>query len=243
MNEFLHSLKKQALNLVFPNRCPFCGRVIEVDKLYCEDCYENLPFMPYKLKAPENVSRLVICCKYENAARDAVLRYKFGSVIYPAEVFAVMMVRRLREMNISFDVIAAVPSALKSVINRGFSSAGRIAYEISRITGVPVVKALRSKLFKAEQKKLTTKGREENAGNSFYYNKKAVVSGMRILLVDDVFTTGNTIKATAGILKENGAAEVVACVFSSANHNRNLFVRRSLTSTRLKKPRGIPFEK
>lgn len=235
---FWHSLKKDALSIVFPNRCPFCGRVIEAQKLYCNLCYRNLPFAPYILTPPENVAEFLVCCRYCGIVRKAVLRYKFGNVIYPAEVFAVMMSERMKKMNVSADIITAVPSSRKSVMNRGFSCAAVIAREISRITGIPFVKALRAKSGKIEQKKLSAKQRAENAKHSFCFNKKTSVNGKNVLLVDDVVTTGSTIKETARILLENGAAQVIACVFAKTFSGS---CENPHSDKVLKKPKGIPF--
>lgn len=239
-DDFWHSAKKLALSILFPNRCPFCGRVIDAMKLYCNLCYSNLPFAPYIITPPENVERLLVCCRYCGTARKAVLRYKFGNVIYPAEVFAVMMSERISRMNVTADIITAVPSGKKSVRRRGFSCAEVIAHEISRITGIPFVKALLPTKDKIEQKKLSAKQRAENAKHSFRFNSKTSVLEKSVLLVDDVVTTGSTIKETARILLENGAKEVTACAFAKTfavscqnPHSNNL----------LKKPRGIRLPK
>ncbi len=232
-----YEFRRRAISILYPNRCPFCGEVVPMKAYYCKLCYKNLPFAPDYVEPPENISRLVVCCNYVRRARNAVLMLKYGKLIYPADVFGLMMSEKLRRLGITADVIVPAPSGRKSIKKRGFSSAMVIAKRVSYRMEIPIIEALLAVKNKVEQKSLSAKGRAENAKKSFYFDKKCSVEGKSVLLVDDVTTTGSTLAALAKILLDEGAAEVTACVFA-----------RALACTGgddgevqvLKRPRGIP---
>ncbi len=231
-----YELRRRAISILYPNRCPFCGEVVPCKAYYCRLCYRNLPFAPDFVEPPENISRLVVCCNYCRRARSAVLMLKYGRLIYPADVFALMMAKKLRRLDVEADMIVPVPSGRKSIKKRGFSSANVIAKRISYRMEIPLCEAVRAAKDKVEQKSLSAKGRAENAKKCFFIDEKLSVVGKRVLLVDDVTTTGSTLSAIAGILMDAGAAEVVACVFARALACAPAGNRQTY---HLKKPRGI----
>lgn len=207
-----YELKRRALSALFPNVCPFCGRVVGAREYYCAPCYEMLPRTRRELSPPENISRLLACCWYSGIARDAVHMLKFGCLIYPADAFALMMSEMLRE--IQADALVPVPSGLQSVEKRGFSPAEVIAKRVSIRLGIPIEKALAASPDKTEQKTLSRKSRILNARKSFFPVSGTDIKGKRLLLIDDVTTTGSTLSVLAELLLNAGAADVSAAVFA-----------------------------
>lgn len=196
----------------FPNRCPFCGMVIGTSRYYCEDCYRYLPFAVGRAEPPPGISRLYACCRYMRRVRGAVHMLKFRGLIYPADTFALMMSRMLEGVNA--DVLVPVPSGWRSVRKRGFSTANLLAKRISSRLGISMMRAVKAAPDKEEQKTLSVKARYENAKSSFYPDSRCDVRGKRVLLIDDVSTTGSTLAAIAMLLREAGAADVSAAVFA-----------------------------
>ncbi len=231
-----YELRRRAIAILYPNRCPFCGEVVPCGAYYCKLCFDNLPYAPDFVELPENISRLVVCCNYCRRARSAVLMLKYGRLIYPADVFGLMMADKLGRLGVGADIIVPVPSGRKSVKKRGFSSAKVIAKRISYRMEIPLCEAVRAVKDKVEQKSLSAKGRAENAKKCFFLDEKLSVAGKRVLIVDDVTTTGSTLSAIAGILKDAGAAEVAACVFARA---LACVPTGEKQPSPLKKPRGI----
>lgn len=211
-----YEFRRRAIAVLFPNRCPFCGKVIGGRDYYCDFCCQELPFVRAAFAPPENVSDMSACCYYSRRARDAVLMLKFGGLIYPAETFALMMSERISEngWDKTADCIVPVPSGKESIAKRGFCTALIIAKRISIITGVPLSSAVCAVKGKLEQKELSAEGRRENARKSFYLSEKADVRGKHIILIDDVSTTGSTLSAIADILLKAGAFDVKAAVFA-----------------------------
>lgn len=207
-----YELKRRALSVIFPNICPFCGRNIDPRGYYCEPCYELLPRIRAELTPPEGISRLYACCRYSGAARAAVHMLKFGCLIYPADTFAFMMSEMLR--GVEADALIPVPSGMLSIEKRGFTPAEEIAKRISIRLDIPTENALTADIDKLEQKTLSRKSRKLNAKRSFHLSKHADVVGKRLLIIDDVTTTGSTLSALAGMLLDAGAADVSAAVFA-----------------------------
>lgn len=217
----------------FPNRCPFCGEIIGATRYYCDSCYRHLPFAMGKSEPTPNISRVYACCMYTRRVRDAVHMLKFRGLIYPADTFVLMMSRILE--NVEADVLVPVPSGRRSVRKRGFSTARLLAKRISIWLGIPMVNAVKAYSDKEEQKTLSVSARYENAKKSFYLNSGYDICGKRVLLIDDVSTTGSTLEAVAGLLREAGAADILAAVFAKTPD----FVRHSGERKRYKIVRKV----
>lgn len=203
---------RRIVSIIAPNRCPFCGEVINGESYWCGECYRYLPFAYGIIPPPDNISRLFVCCFYLGRARKAVLMLKYGGLVYPADAFAKMMSERFD--GIEADMLVPVPNGKAGILKRGFSSTELIADRLSLHVGIPVVNALNAVQGKLEQKTLSASKRHENALRSFCVEKSVNVAGKRIILVDEVTTTGSTLSACGELLKNAGAADVSAAVFA-----------------------------
>ena len=208
----MYELKRRAMSVIFPNICPFCGRVIESREYLCGACRELLPTVRCELPPPEGITRLYACCWYSGVARAAVHMLKFGCRMYPADAFGLMMSEMLR--GVEADALVHVPSGIISIDKRGFTPAEEIAKRISMRLDIPIENALTADINKVEQKTLTRKSRKLNAKKSFHLSKYADIVGKRLFIIDDVTTTGSTLSALAEILLDAGAADISAAVFA-----------------------------
>lgn len=220
----LYEYLRKTVSVVAPNRCPFCGDVIEAEKYYCTRCFEHLPFVEKELSPPENISRLIACCYYRSRARKAVLQLKYGCLVYPADTFALMISEKLA--GVSADLIVPIPSSRASIRKRGFATAELIGKTVSMRTGLPMVKALGANRNKKEQKGLTAKNRLINAQSAFFIKSGFDLSGKTVVLLDDVCTTGATLSAAAKLLLDAGAKEVIAAVFAKTMSCGNIEITR-----------------
>lgn len=211
-----YEMGRRAVSVLFPNRCPFCGEIIAADEYYCRLCFKYLPFYRGKADAPENISRLDVVCRYTMRARRAVLSWKYGGLVYGADAFALLMSRKLMRDRVTADLLVPVPSGFLSVKRRGFSTGLMLCERMSLRMGIPFADVIAARDDKAEQKHLSVKKRAENARSAFYLKKNADVKGKRVILVDDVTTSGSTLSAVADILLRAGTADVGACVFAQA---------------------------
>lgn len=155
---------------------------------------------------------------YEGTLREVLHLFKFHGMRPLAGPLGARMADVLREgwASNEIDAVIAVPLAAQRLRERGFNQAELLAREVARRAGLPLVKeACRRKRATPPQTGLTRAQRLENLRGAFVPGKKAAaVSGLRILLVDDVFTTGATLSACARVLRHVGARSV--CVLTLA---------------------------
>ncbi len=206
--------RRAVISFFYPNRCPFCGGLIGALEYYCIECAELIRRVEGEITPSEGVSEMFACCEYTGRARDAVLRLKDGAYVYSVETIGMMMTENIGGKIREYDALVPVPSSFKSILRRRYAPAEEIAREISKRSGVRVRKLLYAADTKDEQKRLSTRERILNADRSFTLAKCRSVRGMRLLLVDDIRTTGATLSACASLLRKAGAAEVGAAVFA-----------------------------
>jgi ComF family protein len=144
---------------------------------------------------------------YEGTLRKLVHLYKYGGVRPLAARFGDCLGRVLpREER--FDMIVPMPLHWRKRWNRGFNQAELLAGEIARRWNAPVRNAVRRVRATAPQAGLTNAQRRANVQGVFRANPRVRLDGLRVLLVDDVITTGATASACARALKRAGAARV-----------------------------------
>jgi ComF family protein len=110
----------------------------------------------------------------------------------------------------NFDVVMAMPMHWRKQWERGFNQAELLAHPVARRYGLKLSNNLRRKCYTKAQAGLSELERRENLKGSFSVRRPEQIEGKRILLIDDVFTTGATLRAAAAALKSAGAARVSA---------------------------------
>ncbi|HBG82162.1 TPA: ComF family protein [candidate division CPR2 bacterium] len=221
-------------DLLFPRRCVSCGKI---DTFLCDKCASMmLSVSSHKCLFCKKMIDGQICdsCKKEfrvkNAyvsvyyregpARDLIVNLKFKGKKEIAGLMGTMVaekmlqswrVRPFRGSNPFKDyVLVPVPLDKRRKNERGFNQSELLARELGRSLGLEVRKILGKRL-RAPQMGLNRKERQQNLKGAFYGISKPP---KKVLLVDDVLTTGATVKECTRVLKENGAREVAVAVFA-----------------------------
>ena len=145
---------------------------------------------------------------YEGTLRELIHLYKYGRVQTLAKPLGDLLAAALpREER--FDAVTAVPLHWRRQWQRGFNQSELLARAMAARYGIPVVRALRRVRATVSQAGLSNTRRRENVAMAFACRRGArAVAGKRILLIDDVLTTGSTAAACARALKRAGAAKV-----------------------------------
>ncbi len=144
---------------------------------------------------------------YEGALRDAIHLFKYGKVQTMARPLSDLLASALpRDQR--FDAIAPVPLHWRRRWQRGFNQAELLARSLTKRSGIPLLRALRRVHSTQTQAGLSNTSRRGNVAKAFRVRRGAAVEGKRILLIDDVMTTGSTAAACAVALKRAGAAKV-----------------------------------
>lgn len=146
---------------------------------------------------------------YEGTLRKLIHLFKYGKV-ESLDVPLSRFVLRAIPLEHTFDVVIGMPMHWRKQWERGFNQAELLARPIARRYGLKLSTNLRRVRYTRAQAGLTETERRDNLKGSFGIRKPEQVRGKRVLLVDDVFTTGATLRAAARALKDAGALHVAA---------------------------------
>ena len=217
LGKWMHRIGILADKLVYPDTgaCVYCNREgLVVEDGLCPDCRK-------KEEAQRRPSALayhgaLVCYApffYAGVVQDLILRYKFKNARWMASYMAKKMWDSLKDLA-EFDVITCVPLHKKRRKWRGYNQARLLAEEISRLSGKPYREMLFRQRNTKQQSLLSAAERLENVKDAFVPILGADVGGKRVLLVDDVTTTGSTLLACNAALKKLGVKRVEAAVFA-----------------------------
>lgn len=225
------TLQEQLLGLLYPKRCPVCHDVAAPKgELVCQKCRKKLPYIqePCCKKCGKEIQReeqeyCYDCQKtehiftegraaftYDKVMQESVAAFKYKGRQEYADFYGQELARLYGEQikRWQAEVLVPVPIHKSRYRERGYNQAALLARQVARYTGLPVEENLLLRVRKtAAQKALSTKERTKNLQDAFQLAKN-VVQYKRIILVDDIYTTGSTADACAKTLKE-GAAEQV----------------------------------
>lgn len=189
--------------------CGKCGRKLANEADYCNTCQNNDRYF--------NVARSV--CVYEDGATVLVHGLKFGNKRYFAPYIANMMADKYLDENTDCDCVVAVPLSDKRKRKRGYNQSDLLAREISRALRLDYMKGVVVKTRdNEEQAKLGHVKREENVKGVYKVIDAEAVKGRRVLVVDDVLTTGATASEVARVLLKAKAKSVSVLTFASTKY-------------------------
>lgn len=199
--------KEKIVPVLYPNRCPFCRTVIPGGEDFCASCAEQLPQLTYRRYTIGGFP----CCApllYRDAYAAAVKRYKFGAKDGYTHALALLTVRAVvRSYDLGqIDTITCVPMYCKD--RRRFHHAERLARECAALTGIPYADLLEKHRQTPPQHSLKRSRRFENVRGAYRVPQPALVRDKRVLLVDDIITTGSTLGECSRMLHKYGAREV-----------------------------------
>ena len=206
----LRAIADSALRLVFPPRCILCGR--EAD-LVCDSCRRSLPMRldPDALPKLSGIRAARSVWPYEGNVREIVRRYKYNGLRSLAPLLAAEMADVLRDWNPPVSAIVHVPAHHARLRERGFDQAELLAREVSNIVGILSVSALsRVRETAVQARAINVSKRAENVSGAFEVPDATQIRRANVLLIDDVMTTGATLRESARALRKAGAAAVWA---------------------------------
>lgn len=161
--------------------------------------------------------------EYRGIVGQAVPRIKFGKKIELARLFGCILGSFVQLENIKADLVVPIPLSQKRLEERGFNQAGEIAYPIAKINNMPYACDLliRTKDTNRQAEIRDTNERANNVSGAFAVSDTWDVTGLTILLVDDVATTGSTLHEAATVLKKAGADKVLCIAFAGNRQVKN----------------------
>lgn len=225
------------LDALLPPLCPSCKTAVTRHQALCSACFADMEFLtaslcescgvPFPLAMPEG-TRCAQCveaapsftkaravCAYNDVSRTLITRLKYADQTQLAPFLGNWMARHGAALIAQSDLIAPVPLHRRRLFSRMFNQSLLIARAVAKETSLPLTPDLLIRRRHTEQQ--TGKSRLQRRANvkgAFVLNPKHEIRGQRILLVDDVMTTGATVEACARTLKKTGAAEVYVLTFA-----------------------------
>lgn len=215
------SLSTILLDLLFPPKCPFCGRLLEEGwDLLCPNCQRELPWMQGKQaeRKPEFVDLCASVLWYRDNVRQSHHRYKFSGVLAYVEPYAALMEQCVTDHLMGrFDCITWVPLSRKRLRKRGYDQSQLLAQRMAGKLDMPCERFLKKvRDTKAQSGLKSESERRANVLGAYKMYPGSEVAGRNILLVDDVVTTGATVSECARVLRTAGAAGVVCVTLAAA---------------------------
>ena len=219
------SILDSLLHIVAPHACEGCGAEGAVVCLSCIQALPTLPSRCYRCsrstesfrtcrncRSRTSIARLYSAALYSGVAKSIVQRLKFERAMAAANDMAAALAYRLP---CDEWIVTHVPTASRRVRVRGYDQAALIARTLARQRGLPYFSLLArtTETRQVGQKKTT---RQEQMAAAFQAIRPRLFQNKRVLLVDDVITTGATLEAAARTLRDAGADEVSAAVFAVA---------------------------
>lgn len=144
---------------------------------------------------------------FDASLQKLIHLFKYGKVETLADPLSRLLLRALPR-DVNFDLVMAVPMHWRKRWERGFNQAERLAQPVAKRFGLRLANHLQRQRYTPAQASLNDRERQKNMRGSFAVRRPKEVQGKRVLLIDDVFTTGATLRAAAGALKSAGAAHV-----------------------------------
>jgi len=169
----------------------------------CGECQKSEPYF----------SKIIFACDYKYPVDEWIKSLKFANKRSLSKLMAEVLYGQYRE-NIEKYTIAPIPLHRKRLRQRGYNQAFEIAFEIAKLSGKNVETLLERKKETEMQATLKYEQRRKNIKNAFIENDQLLIKGKKIILVDDVMTSGYTMNECSKILKKNGATQVVGMVFA-----------------------------
>lgn len=206
---------RAALDLVLPNACGLCGASAPLGAGLCQRCAHAL--RPRPLSPPRGVDRARCLATFDGNARSAVLGLKFHREVWRGRPLGLALgtLAATAWPATDWDAVVPVPTTRARLRERGYDQADRLARGAAHALRLPV----RSPLSRAGEGRQADRTRAERATIADAIAARPCAAG-RVLLVDDVLTTGETLAACAAALRANGVAHVDAVTVAWTQRER-----------------------
>ena len=212
------------IRLIYPPKCLLCERLLGKYELdLCRNCRIHGPEQPAAKNKHPYLDSWLALWYYENDVRRSLLRYKFRGRQNRAKGYGRLLAMRiLRERDGQFDLIAWVPISGLRRFRRGYDQVELVAKAVSRELGVEAVPCLRKRRHNPPQSHIHGAAqRRANVLGVYEPVDPARFRGRRILLLDDILTTGATLSEAGRVLLTAGALEIHAAAIAAARNENN----------------------
>ena len=214
---------KWLANLLYPRKCVFCGKLLNQEELdLCTHCKDQLPVFSGSKINLSFLAQWTGLWYYKDVVRESVLRFKFRRCRGYAHTYGTLLARKLQEPEYSqWDVLTWIPISGIRKWFRGYDQAELIGQAVAKELGIPLMQTLRKVRHTKPQSGMgNVAHRRANILGAYEVVDAALVKRQRILLLDDIVTTGATASEAARTLLIAGAKEVKLATVAVAHHDK-----------------------
>lgn len=235
-------LLKIFLDFIYPPLCPVCGESVESHGNLCGKCWGKFnwisnpkcykcgypfpadldlgptPMCPHCASGECDLDFIRSACVYDDVSKDIMLPFKHASKLQYQTLMSRAMINCLRNLNLDIDVVIPVPLAYKRLWHRGYNQATLLARPIAKHYNAILDVDSVSRKYRPDMGHKTSKQRRENVHGVFQIVNKESLVGKKILLVDDVMTSGATFYELNRVLRKAGVSAVYAVSFCRVVH-------------------------
>ncbi len=212
---------RKLLNLLFPPKCVLCRQLLAKDETdFCHTCRKNGPEFKKSNLRFSFVAGWSSVWYYKDTVRSSIQRYKFyGRRNYAGAYGRALAIRLQKDGFCSFDILTYVPTALLRRLWRGYDQAELLCNAVAAELNVTPVKCLRKIRNTPPQSGIKDVSRRRaNVLGAYRCCNPESLKGKRILLLDDVITTGATVSECARVLLTAGAKDVFCASVAVTQH-------------------------
>ena len=212
---------QRLLNLLFPPKCVLCKKLLSREETdLCRHCWEHAPvFSKEKIKF-SFIAGWTAVWYYKDDVRQSLLRYKFARYRIYVPCYSRLLAMKLQTSRFeNFDVLTWVPVSRLRRMKRGFDQVELLAKATAQQLGIEAVPCLKKIRHTPPQSGLRTAAqRRANVLGAYMVTDPEIVQNKRILLLDDIITTGATVSECARMLLLAGAKDVRCAAMAVASH-------------------------
>lgn len=202
----------EILDIIFPPICGVCGKIEK--NFLCKKCemkLEKQAVFGQESYSDRYFDEHLYVFLYSGVIRSLLLNYKFNDNTYLYKTFTNFLLKNKKFVeNIKrYDIIVPVPLSKKREKERGYNQSLLLAKEISKSTKIKLNnKCLKKIKNLVAQSSLNKNERYKNIKGAFALKHNKIIQNKKVLIIDDIFTTGSTVNECSKVLKEAGAAKI-----------------------------------
>ena len=207
------------LNLLYPPRCVLCRHLLKKEETdLCTDCRMEAPFFPDTKRKLQFLDSFAAVWYYESSVRGSLLRFKFrGARGYAASYGKLLAMRLMQQYPEGFEVLTWIPVSRLRKLRRGYDQVELLAKAVGRELGMIPVSTLKKVRHNRQQSRISESAqRRANVLGVYRVTDPDLIRDRRVLLLDDILTTGATASEAGRVLLTAGAKEVHCAAVAAA---------------------------
>lgn len=217
---FIRELLEAVIFFLFPPRCPVCREIVDERYQLCSTCAEKILRLDFSKEVPAQISKVLRVAKYRDGLQPLLHKLKFDNnlnVLPALKKILDDVAEREEVLNLLSGIDFAVPVPLheERFKERGFNQTEEIFKEFLEKKNIPLRKILIRRVATPKLYKFGKAERQKILSGVFAAVEVQDLSGQKILIVDDIFTTGTTVNECAKVLKSLGAKKVLVLALTS----------------------------